>query len=410
MNNMVKQSRYVVRSDCISIEKRKHVKDDDHVPYDMFAEHSDDDFDVICGGSWMQKECKNDKSENRASGFDWTSFGFKSSGLSKEDDGFSRGGRGVKRQCVREQGLDDREGSFGGFEKHTRGIGMKLLEKMGYKGGGLGKNEQGIVDLVETKVRPKGMGMGYKDCKEVSLSKVKEFEESKLFRDVMQCTEKGTEGRMLSKRARFEMMKKRKIEKRRERKLWLNKARFEKMKRNFVSMEEFKAKKEDVTLKRKIIEEVIDMRNPEVLIWKDLENLNSDETLKQKKLKEEIVYQEKQLDDLKEIVSVLDCLDAESSSGTLTLTSLANTFGELQTRFAGHYKLRSLPGIVCSYAIPLFVRYFQGWNPLQNPTYGLEVVSLWKKLLQEDLSDGVSPYTQLFMEGVFPGIRSAGMS
>ncbi|KAK1392074.1 Septin and tuftelin-interacting protein [Heracleum sosnowskyi] len=432
MNNMLKQSKDIVCTDSVRKEKRKHVKDGDHAPYDMFAEHSDDDFDVIFGDSWMQKDHKNAKSgesvregscENRASGFDWAGFGFKSSGLSKEDDGFSKGGRGVKRRCVREEGkygsglellgggrkgVDDREGSFGGFEKHTKGIGMKLLEKMGYKGGGLGKNEQGIVDPVEAKVRPKAMGMGYKNYKEVSLPKLKEFEESKLFHDVMQCSEKRTEGKLLSKRARFEMMKKKKIEERTERKLWLNKARFEKKKRNYVSMEELQAGKEDWTLKRKVIEEVIDMRGPEVRVWKDLENLNTDETLKQKKLNEEIAYQQKQLDDLKEIVGVLDCLDTESMSGTLTLTSLANKFGDLQTRFAGHYKLRSLPGIVCSFAIPLFKRYFQGWNPLQDPTYGLEVVSLWKNLLQEDISDGVSPYTRIFLEVVLPAIRIAG--
>nr|XP_017241174.1 PREDICTED: septin and tuftelin-interacting protein 1 homolog 1-like [Daucus carota subsp. sativus] len=187
----------------------------------MFAEHNwDDDFDVDCGGSWTLKE-QNEKTgedgrEERyghrtsGSGLDWTSFGFKSSGFGK-DDGFLQGNRGVIRRCVREEGelvkdlklsgggrkgLDDQEGSFGGFEKHTRGIGMRLLERMGYKGGGLGRNEEGIVEPVEAKVRPKAMGLGFKNFKEVSLPKGKEFKERKLFCDAMR-----TEGKRLSKRA-----------------------------------------------------------------------------------------------------------------------------------------------------------------------------------------------------------------
>ncbi|XP_014223164.1 zinc finger CCCH-type with G patch domain-containing protein [Trichogramma pretiosum] len=56
----------------------------------------------------------------------------------------------------------DTSKQLGAWEQHTRGIGSKLMEKMGYvHGTGLGKNSDGRVQVVEASVLPAGKSLDY---------------------------------------------------------------------------------------------------------------------------------------------------------------------------------------------------------------------------------------------------------
>lgn len=314
------------------------------------------------------------------------------------------------------------EGNVGVFEQHTKGIGKKLLEKMGYTGGGLGKNAQGIVAPIEAKLRPKNMGMGFNNYKEVA--------------NVPALQEPLDDNKVLPQPLGVQPKEK----------TWSKQGRSKKKKKEYVTAEELLVKKQEQGLD--VVQKVFDMRGPQVRVLTNLENLNAEEKSREndvpmpelqhnvrlildlaeldiqkidqnlrneretvvtlqkekEKLKEDANRQKKQLDNMEEIISVLERLGNESHSGSLTLDSLAKSFGNLQKQFPDEYKIGSLSIIACSFALPLFIRVFQGWDPLEKPTDHLNVISLWKDLLQgEEIFD--SPYTQLFMEVVFPALR-----
>ncbi|KAF9594479.1 hypothetical protein IFM89_031597 [Coptis chinensis] len=340
-------------------------------------------------------------------------------------------GRKIKEGAVRPEKskVGKREnvdaGDVGVFEKHTKGIGSKILYKMGYKGGGLGKNQQGIVAPIEVKLRPKNMGMGFKDYKEMkSMPASKEYVEEmpKVLLDVSQSKEK----------------------------LWSKQNR-RKKKEMYVMSEVLLASKEEKSVD--IVQTVIDMRGPQVRVLTNLENLHTGEKLKdsdtylpelqhniklivdlaefdiqkldrdsrnerahvvylqkeKEKLQRNSDMQRKQLDRLLDIAQVVERIEQENSLGMLTIDSLLESFGDLRRRHVDEYKLCNLACVASALGLPLLIGVFQGWDPLQHPLHGVKVMSSWKNLLEEDSHfDAPSPFTQLVMKVFLPAIRISG--
>lgn len=330
------------------------------------------------------------------------------------------------------KGMGKRDSSTGKFEQY--GIGSKLLRMMGYKGGGLGKDEQGITAPIEVQLRPKGMGMGFNDYKEAKMPSL----------DAKEPEEKKAAKVQVSKEKR-----------------WSKQNQGKKAEPSYMTADELLLKKQEEGLEDVKVLKVLDMRGPQVRVLSNLENLNAEEEAKEnqvpmpelqhnvrlivdmvatdiqkidsdlrrerekvvslqiekEKFQKEVSRQKQQLDVMENIARVIERIGEENSMGVLTLELLLRTFGDLKQQFKEEYKMCNLSCIVCSFAYPLLIRVFQGWQPLQNPHHGLKLMASWKNLLQGDqeqpfdYSDSAataSPYAQLINEVIFPAVRISG--
>lgn len=322
------------------------------------------------------------------------------------------------------------------FEKHTRGIGMKLLAQMGYKGGGLGKNEQGRAKPVEAKLRPKNMGMGFNDFKEVDAGlqtppSVDEVQESKVKVKERQWSKKN-QGK----------------------------------KRPYVTASQLLMQKQEKGLDT--VQTVLDMRGPKIRLLTNLGNLNAehsttddctampelqhnlrlivdlaeadisvcDRKLRHEKdnvillekervrLEADANQQRKQICAMEAIMAAIDQIQQSVNAGGMTLEALALAFQDLQLKCKEDYKLYNVRIVALAAVLPRMIEHFRGWEPLKEPLHGSDVISSCRRLLQgcdprevstfsdSDMPGSVcatatNPYGHLVTEAVLPPVRRA---
>ncbi|KAL6847098.1 hypothetical protein ACP4OV_022951 [Aristida adscensionis] len=310
----------------------------------------------------------------------------------------------------------------------------KMMKMMGYKKGeGLGKNAQGITAPLETTLRPKNAGLG----------SVEGFKEPKP---------------LLSSKENLPAPPPPPASAKKERR-WLKKASASKaqvMTKNQLLAMRAEQEQEEQPV---VVQKVIDMRGPQARVLTDLKGLNDEQEMEandvpmpelqynvrllvdeakadivrldgqlrreqekvaslvreKEKVSKQETLQKRQLQVMETIAGALEQVRVDDAAGLLTLEGLLRTFGDLKLRFGEEFKMCSIAWIACRYAHPLLIQVFQGWQPLQDPEFGLNDMKRWKDLLQGDqpydFSDGASsmaPYVQLVSEVILPAVRISG--
>eukprot|EP00850_Spirogloea_muscicola_P020859 SM000229S07495 [mRNA] locus=s229:59568:63127:+ [translate_table: standard] len=303
---------------------------------------------------------------------------------------------------------------------------------MGYTGGGLGKNAQGIAAPIEARLRPRNMGMGFNDFEEAraglpprpglggaaAIAAAEDDERAAIGAAAVAAKDAAAavKGEKLWKRGRAE---------RRRRREYKTAAQL---------LEERHALEGGGAGGLAAMQTILDMRGPQVKVLTNLEHMGprpgggfagsgaaeddtpmpelqhnlrlvvdlaeaeiagADRRLRheldsvavlqreRERLQADELLQRKQVEVLEGIVSTVDGLQAlATAAGPLPqLDALANALGALQRAHPEEFRLYNLASVGLAAVLPPFQVLFRGWDPLAKPSHGAGQVGAWQALL-----------------------------
>ncbi|XP_033730920.1 tuftelin-interacting protein 11-like, partial [Pecten maximus] len=96
--------------------------------------------------------------------------------------------------------------------------------------------------------------------------------------------------------------------------------------------------------------------------------------------------EEKLMDRLKKVLEIVDMCQKRTQPGCddpMSLSECAAIFKSLQEDYYEEYRMYDLSSLAIALVFPMMKQHFTGWDPLKNPTHGLETVREWKALLED---------------------------
>uniref|UniRef100_A0A8C6PTM3 Tuftelin-interacting protein 11 n=1 Tax=Nothobranchius furzeri TaxID=105023 RepID=A0A8C6PTM3_NOTFU len=341
---------------------------------------------------------------------------------------------------------------IGNWEKHTKGIGQKLLQKMGYQPGkGLGKNAQGIINPIEAKIR-KGKGAVGAYGNERTQQSLQDFpvvdseeEEEKEFQKELGQWRKDPAGPAGKKKPKYsyrtadELKAKGKIVSRstsatagelaqvkvidmtgREQKVYYS---YSQMSHKHSVPDEAPPSlaSQDQKVSGFALPEL--EHNLQLLI--DLTEQNILQSARRLQHEKDVVVSlsheskalqsrlESEQESIRRMEAVLALVERFPSEETcLSLQECAQIFETLQTDYYEEYKMMGLADLAVAVIHPLLKEKLSSWDPVKDSSYCLEDIGLWRAILESrDMHpsgphSNMDPYHRLLWEVWIPVMRS----
>ncbi|XP_071056718.1 septin-interacting protein 1 [Onthophagus taurus] len=422
----------------------------------------------VAGGVQQSGKKKDEMIKKEGDGSDddeaGTSYGVKNSSSESEEEGFSKRGFGSSKKQPTQAtvteitadiaGLRSKKGfvnnkmkneGVGNWEKHTKGIGAKLLLQMGFKPGkGLGKDLQGISTPVEAHLR-KGRGAigAYGPEKKTTLIKKanlqiedqEEEQETKwkkndggkktryYYKSVDDVIEKGKRpGANRNLGPASELSKVKVIDMTGPQQRVLS---------GYHALSGLKAppgveRFEDVVHKKCTnftlpeiqhnLDLLVDMCEQDIIrIDRNTRN-NQDKLqfLKQDEInvKNTLIKEEETAETLSEVLEIVNKL-MDTSLG-LSLGQVAGIFKQLQERHIDEYCQYGLGELAPGLVGPLLTSALASWQPLSSPRQYTDLFRQWKEILEKPLQRGtlegncmgIQPFDSLLWHTWVPVVRS----